>query len=794
MNKFRSFAPAIACVLVWLLLVGLAPAADAFDGESADPFSDLLSDVSEIGKNTFDSRAVQVSREPVGLATGRGFNPTGTVATAFLQEADCGNFYECNPDYDFDTGSFGGPDPTAVPTPTPSPTPMPTPTPDPRIYEEQAFNIARAEAVAWINEQQPGFESAPPPRGQVVTLKSFLWIHGDWEPATFDKTVQGVKVTINVTPKTSLWKLEESKTGKTHEFACAGKGHEYNDNPSEVSTCGHASDHSSDVIGDVNLSVAIAYELRATSSLADHRSNIADNSVVPPFAGSSIDDANTADAISKSFGYPLWVNEVLTFGIQEAGVLGAGPALETGPITPDNGLKCGIGATIAYNTVGLPLRLIGISCGEVLEVFETLKNGVVACAGGIAKSIGETVELLQKLGTDPVGVVTEGVAGIQSLITLAKDDPGQFVRTVGFGALNIDEAEWNEASDARKIELAVGGICATAFQIITGRASQKLLDLIPTPGRRPDGSSSDPEAPQTPPRDRVPNCNSFPSGTKVRTANGALVAIENIQPGDYVLAANPTTGQWSNELVIDQWSHIDTGHMTTATLIDGSTIVATDHHLFWVESAQQWTKLDQITSGDLLLTPDGIAQIADVVTHPKADTLVWELNTSGPSTFTVHSGTTDLLVHNADSCPFGNWSDRQRQDIQAGTELRGLDAVPANRLANLMRSFRSSEIFDVNGNRFIVDRAAMEYILGRHHPRYFDPSIKPNATRNTGFAGSATPDDIVGMMQQALKRGTPDPANPNRFTIEIDGIKYELAVDPRTGRVADHFAPQDPHK
>lgn len=148
--------------------------------------------------------------------------------------------------------------------------------------------------------------------------------------------------------------------------------------------------------------------------------------------------------------------------------------------------------------------------------------------------------------------------------------------------------------------------------------------------------------------------NSFPTGTQVRMADGTLRPIEMIEPGDSVLTANPETGEWSNQRVLDQWSHLDDGDMTTATFDDGSEITATDHHLFWVDNQGAWVRLEDVQSGDSLLTPEGVTTVDHVVTAGATSTLVWELDTQTTDTFTVNTGTADVVVHNADEVA-RNW-------------------------------------------------------------------------------------------------------------------------------------------
>ena len=78
-------------------------------------------------------------------------------------------------------------------------------------------------------------------------------------------------------------------------------------------------------------------------------------------------------------------------------------------------------------------------------------------------------------------------------------------------------------------------------------------------------------------------------------------------------------------------------------------MTGTDHHLFWVDNKGAWVELEDVQPGDTLLTPNGVTTIDTLTVFPANNTEVWELDTTGPDTFTVHTGTTDVLVHNCNA-------------------------------------------------------------------------------------------------------------------------------------------------
>jgi len=144
-------------------------------------------------------------------------------------------------------------------------------------------------------------------------------------------------------------------------------------------------------------------------------------------------------------------------------------------------------------------------------------------------------------------------------------------------------------------------------------------------------------------------------------ADDSLRPIHLIQAGDVVVAYDTNTGVWTNRTVLDQWSAVDNGHMTTIELADGSMSTATDHHPYWVESSQQWVDAIELQPGDVLLTVDGALPIVDVTTATRAQTVVWELDVAIDDNFTVHTGTTEVLVHNKNNEEFtlpGGWTGR----------------------------------------------------------------------------------------------------------------------------------------
>ena len=79
--------------------------------------------------------------------------------------------------------------------------------------------------------------------------------------------------------------------------------------------------------------------------------------------------------------------------------------------------------------------------------------------------------------------------------------------------------------------------------------------------------------------------------------------------------------------------------MVTVTLEDGSSVSATDHHLFWEVTGNEWVEAEDLEPDDLLANPDGPVTVADVTVWPERDSLVWERTVDVDHTFTVSTGT-----------------------------------------------------------------------------------------------------------------------------------------------------------
>lgn len=153
--------------------------------------------------------------------------------------------------------------------------------------------------------------------------------------------------------------------------------------------------------------------------------------------------------------------------------------------------------------------------------------------------------------------------------------------------------------------------------------------------------------------------NSFLPGTLVLLPDGTRRPIEDLEPGDEVLAAGEKTGVRSGSRLVT--AHITgSGEKTLVSLTirdddgDKQKVVATDGHPFWNPVKSTWVDAIDLRSGDWLKTSSGTwAQVADVEVEHKR-TVVHNVTVDRDHTYYVGAGDAAVLVHNCPSADVGD--------------------------------------------------------------------------------------------------------------------------------------------
>ncbi|MBB5081806.1 polymorphic toxin-type HINT domain-containing protein [Nonomuraea endophytica] len=143
--------------------------------------------------------------------------------------------------------------------------------------------------------------------------------------------------------------------------------------------------------------------------------------------------------------------------------------------------------------------------------------------------------------------------------------------------------------------------------------------------------------------------NSFTPDTKVLLANGSGKRIDQLKPGDKVLATDPETGRTAAKEILATIVGDGTKNLVTITVDTGKAagdIIATDGHPFWIESEKAWRDAKDLRPGQLLRTAAGTyVQVTAVKSHT-TQARVHNLTVADIHTYYVLVGATPVLVHN----------------------------------------------------------------------------------------------------------------------------------------------------
>ncbi|MEU1889545.1 polymorphic toxin-type HINT domain-containing protein [Micromonospora rifamycinica] len=143
-------------------------------------------------------------------------------------------------------------------------------------------------------------------------------------------------------------------------------------------------------------------------------------------------------------------------------------------------------------------------------------------------------------------------------------------------------------------------------------------------------------------------CKSFSGDTNVLMADGSAKRLDEVQPGDEVLATDPESGVQGPRRVEHVWIHPD-------ELIDlevgGALLTTTEDHPFWNHTDRQWQRADQLDPGDLVLSTDGHHPVGGLLPSSTQTALAYNLTVNSIHTYYVFVGKAPVLVHNAGPVP-----------------------------------------------------------------------------------------------------------------------------------------------
>ncbi|MFI1399558.1 polymorphic toxin-type HINT domain-containing protein [Streptomyces sp. NPDC020681] len=144
--------------------------------------------------------------------------------------------------------------------------------------------------------------------------------------------------------------------------------------------------------------------------------------------------------------------------------------------------------------------------------------------------------------------------------------------------------------------------------------------------------------------------NSFVPGVEVLMADGSTKPIEELEPGDEVMATDPETGETTAKQVTatiftkDDKEFVKLGVMTDDGL---RVITTTDHHPFWSPSEGAWLDAGELKPGMTLRSEDGTTATLRNSRNYEAHQDTYNLTVADLHTYYVLAGATPVLVHNA---------------------------------------------------------------------------------------------------------------------------------------------------
>lgn len=173
------------------------------------------------------------------------------------------------------------------------------------------------------------------------------------------------------------------------------------------------------------------------------------------------------------------------------------------------------------------------------------------------------------------------------------------------------------------------------------------------------------------PAGRASSCHSFAAGTRVLRGDGTEVAIEELEPGDTVVATDPLTGESTVRTIVV--THLNTdSDQADVTVVDGdgtvSVLRTTQHHPFWAGSRGAWVQAADLRPGELLRSADGTrVTVREVLSYTTVREM-YDLTVDTVHSYYVVTGDEAVLVHNINTPTGCGPNGEPIYDIPAGSK------------------------------------------------------------------------------------------------------------------------------
>ena len=127
-------------------------------------------------------------------------------------------------------------------------------------------------------------------------------------------------------------------------------------------------------------------------------------------------------------------------------------------------------------------------------------------------------------------------------------------------------------------------------------------------------------------------------------ADGNTQPIGEIDVSDWVVAADPETGERGPRQVTAVWVHQD--QLVDLEIGDG-TVTTTEDHPFWNVSDREWQRADELDAGESLLTAGGdLIAVGGMDWATRTGGIAYNLSVADLHTYFVVVGDQPALVHN----------------------------------------------------------------------------------------------------------------------------------------------------
>ena len=242
---------------------------------------------------------------------------------------------------------------------------------------------------------------------------------------------------------------------------------------------------------------------------------------------------------------------------------------------------------------------------------------------------------------------------------------------------------------------------------------------------------------------------SFSADTPVATAAGQT-AISDVAVGDQVLAWNEELGQSGYYTVTAVWAHADP--VTVHLVINGEAIETTPEHPFLTTNGE-WVAAGALQVGEAVRNANGDNGVVQAVEFVATPQVMYNMTVADAHTYTV--GDDEWVVHNA--------------------------CIPA------LRNFGRKDFY-AGGEKFSLTRERLVHVLERHHPQYWDGSVK---TVQTFLDEDLSIDDVTDLVKSTIQKGFDTRVAASRrstFTYQaiIDGVTYQARTE--YGKVVQFFS------